>query len=64
MRKKHAIGSGETKFIYYKTKKIRNKSNTSMEERSLPYSLRQSQNNITQYLFWMYNFLIIIPIKC
>ena len=46
MRKKHAIGSGETKFIYYKTKKIRNKSNTSMEERSFPYSLRQSQNNI------------------
>ena len=46
MRKKHAINSGKTKFIYYKTKKIKSISNTSMEERSLPYSLRQSQNNI------------------
>ena len=46
MRKKYAINSGKTKFIYYKTKKIKCKSNQSVEERSIPYSFRQSQNNI------------------
>ena len=45
MRKKYAIDSGANKFIYLKTKKIKNKLNNSMEER-FPYSLRQSQNNI------------------
>ena len=46
MRKKHAINQGKTKLIYYKIKKIKSKSSDSMEERSFPYSLRQSQNNI------------------
>ena len=46
MRRKYAINSGETKFIYYKTNKIKSKSNKSLDERNIPYSLSQRQNII------------------